>query len=286
MIWHIPLSNRGIFRITGEDARHFLQGLLTNDMQKASATNTLYACLLTPQGKFLYDCFVCEHEGGFLLDVGRDSLDGMLQKLQRYKLRSKVVLEDATPAYEVAALIGENVAKEVGLEEKEGATLRRQDNILYMDPRTRALGARAIIAAGSKPLFALGSEEQYEALRIACGVPDSNDLEKEGDFPLQFGFDALRAVDFTKGCYVGQEVTTRTKHRGGIRKRIVTVSATQPLGRGSALTVDGKTIGHLLSCRGVHALAQVSIDAWEQVQGNAMVLCEGQVVVLQAPGYI
>lgn len=285
MIWHIPLLNRGVLRITGEDTRHFLQGLLTNNIEHVTATNTLYACLLTPQGKFLYDCFVCEYEGGFLLDVRRDSLEEMLQKLQRYKLRAKVMLEDVSTAYEVAAMTGENIPSTLGLGDKEGATLSTQGNIIYIDPRTRALGARTIIVKGSKPLFELGSEEQYEALRIACGVPDSNDLEKEGDFPLQFGFDALHAVDFTKGCYVGQEVTTRTKHRGGIRKRIVTVSAGQPLGRGNVLMMDGKTIGHLLSCQGVYALAQISIDAWEQVQGNATVLCEGQAVVLQAPGY-
>ena len=286
---YIPLETRGVLQITGDDAHIFLQGLITNNIEWVTSKRSIYACLLTPQGKYLYDFFISAVSGGFLLDIHRASRGAMLQTLKRYKLRSKVELQDVSDSYRVVAFPEKDAIAALGLQQDAGNASFTGGGVFYVDPRYAPLGVRAILSHDTNipDGFLLGELSGYEALRVKCGVPDGvKDMVSEKDFPMQFGFDALHAIDFNKGCYVGQEVTARTKHRGGIRKMPVKVTASQSLPEcGSTLTIEDKIIGTLLSSSGNLGIAQIQKEAWEKYPEHKA-SCSGIDVELKLPDWL
>ena len=216
-----PLPHRGVLEIQGEDKTAFLQGLISNDINGVTPENAIYATLMSPQGRFLYDFFIMERDGSYFLDVEAGRLADLVKKLSLYKLRSAVRLIPR-PDLKVFALWGDNVAKKFGLKEERGQAMPG----LYMDPRLIELGVRGM---GEIPPFETTSLEEYEVHRLKLGVPEGGrDLIPEKSILLESGLDELNAISWTKGCYIGQELTTRTKFLGLVRKRLLPVRIEGP----------------------------------------------------------
>lgn len=228
------LSDRSVLAVSGEDARSYLQGIITNDIHKATAEKAVFAVLLSPQGKYLFEFFIIEHEGRLLLETDKARLPDLIKRLMMYRLRAKVVFEEVA-ALQVAAVWNE--APVAG--------------IAYDDPRLPALGKRVLTSQ------ALKSIADYDAYRISLGVPEGGkDLIVDRSILLEFGYDHLHAIDFKKGCYVGQEVTARSKHRATLHKYIHCVSADFPLPpSGTIIMSNGRELGEMRSSCGTTGLA-------------------------------
>ncbi|MCZ7660764.1 MAG: folate-binding protein [Xanthobacteraceae bacterium] len=213
------LPDRGVLKVAGDDARKFLNGIITADTAKVAPRQPCYAALLTPQGKIIADFIVAEADaedgGGFFLDCPRALASTLVERLGFYKLRAKVTVEELP----LAVLAVWNPAGATG------------HGLCYPDPRLPALGTRCILPAEAAAEAAadlgtsLGAAEDYEAHRIALGVPRGGlDFAYNDAFPHEADMDQLNGVDFAKGCYVGQEVVSRVEHRGTARARVVPVA--------------------------------------------------------------
>ena len=259
----IPLPHRGVLSVVGEERRIFLQGLVSNDLNKMSETQAQWSAFLTPQGKYLHEFFVVEQGDALLLEGEAARLNDLRKRLTMYKLRAKVtiaVVEDLT----VHVLLGDDL----GLTEA-GAAKPLGSGVVFADPRLAAAGLRALLprddaaavltAAG----FAPGDAAEYERLRLSLGLPDgSRDLVIEKSLLLENGFDELRGVDFQKGCYMGQELTARTKYRGLVKKRLMPVTIDGPTPEpGTLLMLNGSEAGEMRSAAGDIGLALVRLEA-------------------------
>ena len=272
------LDERGVLALGGPDARPFVQGLISNDIESVGATRAIYATLLTPQGKFLHDFFVVALGELLLFDCEGARRAELERRLTFYRLRANVTIE-AKDEYLVAALFGDGALAAVGLDAAEGHANPFAAGIVYTDPRWSAAGARAILprdgacqaleAAGLAP----ASADDYDRLRLAHALPDgSRDMGVEKGFVLENGLEALNGVDFDKGCYVGQELTARTKHRGKIRKGIYRVDIEGPApAPGAPVTLGGRDAGEMRSSRDGIGLALLRIEMVEQAAGAPLV---------------
>ena len=261
------LSDRAVISLSGPEARGFLQNLVTNDLEKLEPGRGLYAALLSPQGKIGFDFFLVEGEGALLLDVAAAARDPLLKKLKLYRLRAKV---EITPREELGVYAG-----------LTGEAVRRA--VSFIDPRDPALPARSIGAVAEMPAGLPGPESYHDA-RLALGVPEGGDFGFEKIFALDGGLDELHAVSFEKGCYVGQELTARMKHRATSRKRPIRVSASQDLPPpGTPLSREGGDIGEIIAVYGTHGFASVRLDKL----GNATDAAIGDVpVTLVKPAWL
>jgi len=279
---YVELGERGVVAVSGPDARAFLQGLVSNDVLRVSPARAVYAALLTAQGRYLHDFFIAEIGGALCLDCEAARRDDLLRRLKVYKLRSKVTLEDLTARMGVVALPGAHAAA-LGLAGEPGAAKEIAGGSVFADPRLVALGARAILpreaiaptlaAAG----FAPGNAGDYEALRLSLGVPDgSRDLPVEKALLLESGFDELNGVDWKKGCYVGQELTARTKYRGLVKKRLLPVRIEGPVpAPGTAVGAGGAEAGEMRSASGDLGLALLRLDAVDRALAEGAALSAG-----------
>jgi tRNA-modifying protein YgfZ len=249
------LDNRAILVLTGADVVEFLQNLITNDMVQVTDTRAMYSALLTAQGKFLHDFFVLKWGDDLLLDVATDRKDDLVRRLTMYKLRANVTLSDG--AFDVYALFGETP------ESPAGTVTEKGDRLHYIDPRLSALGTRIITPRGSKPETDAAEVPYavYDAHRIALGIPEGgSDIIPEKNFLLEANFEELNGVSFSKGCYVGQELTARTKHRAKIKKRLFQITFDGELTPGQTITSGGKEIAEVRSVQNGHGLALTRID--------------------------
>jgi tRNA-modifying protein YgfZ len=262
------LDDRAVIAIAGPEARPFLQALITNDIEKLDAGKGLYAALLTPQGKILFDFFLVEGDGAILIDCPSPSRDALVRRFSLYKLRSKVQIE-VRDQLAVLALWQGSVTRQA---------------ISYPDPRLSELGLRAIIAKGEMPADHISSAE-YQQHRLALGVPESADFGSDRMFALDADLDELHAIDFDKGCYVGQELTARMKHRGTARKRLLPVEFAQARAHGSSITMGGKEIGEVTSEYGLRGFAQVRLDRMTEA-GAAVPQAGEQAIKLIKPSWL
>ena len=253
------LANRGVIAVAGEDRVEFLQGLISNDVTKVAPGKAVWAALLTPQGRFLNDMFVVDAGfGTLLLETEREKAPALARKLGMYKLRSKVTVEDRSATMDVAVVFGPGAEKHNAV---PGA-------LSYIDPRLPELGVRVLTPAGQAGKM-LGLPEaplaDYESLRLSLGVPDgSRDLPVEKALLLESGFDELNGVDWKKGCYMGQELTARTKYRGLVKKRLFPVKVEGALpAPGTAIERNGEEVGEIRSGAGNRALAMLRLEALE-----------------------
>ncbi|WP_299297594.1 folate-binding protein [uncultured Tateyamaria sp.] len=228
------MSDRHIFRLTGPDTRSFLQGLVTNDVNGVDE-GLVYAALLTPQGKYLADFFLFAQDGAVHLDAHASQADALRQRLTMYKLRADVAIEDAD------------------LHLHRGLDSTPSDGM--NDPRHGALGWRAYRATPQTD-----DTTDWTALRVAHRVPETGIELHPDTYILEAGFEALHGVDFRKGCYVGQEVTARMKHKTRLRKGLATVEVHGDAATGSDITADGKPVGTLHSRAGNRAIAYLRYD--------------------------
>ena len=275
------LERRGVLAVTGPDAVTFLQGLVTADIGTASPQRGVYGAMLTPQGKFLHDFFVVAHGDSLLIDCDAERAPDLLRRLTLHKLRAKVELADTTASWTVAAVFGESAASALGLGPERGAAAPFGNGIAMIDPRLAEIGARVLVpdmgaltAAG----LTTAPEEAYERLRITLGLPDgARDIAVERNGVLEAGFDELGGVAWEKGCFMGQEVTARTKYRGLVKKRLVPVTFDGPPPPAETpLTKDGRTVGELRSAVDGIGLAMIRLDAL--ADGGDYALGEGRAV--------
>ncbi len=250
------LENRGILRVSGEDRMSFMQGLVSNDVRKASPERALHSAFLTAQGKFLHEFFLLESNEAFLLDAESARLADLKKRLSLYKLRAKVVIEEA-PELKVAAAFGEKPDKPAG------TAWLVEGGMAYVDPRLAEAGLRFILAddKGLSP-YAMTDFAEYDLHRLGLGLPDgSRDLLPEKSILLENGFEELNGVDWEKGCYCGQELTARTRYRGLIKKRLFPVRIEgSPPPPGLPITKDGEEAGEMRSARGKRGLALLRLD--------------------------
>jgi tRNA-modifying protein YgfZ len=289
----ILLDGRGVLALGGAEARALLQGLITNDIQKVSAARAIYAALLTPQGKFLHDFLIAETAGTLLFDCEGPRRADLLRRLMMYRLRAKVDIRDATEDWAVAALIGEGAGSKLGLGPEAGSAMAHEGGIAFVDPRLAGLGVRLILpkARADAALNALadrrGAFEDYEAHRLALGVPDgSRDIEVEKTFLLEANAEALHAVDFDKGCYVGQELTARTKRRANLKWRLYPVAITGRAASGP-VTSGGKDIGALRTAAAGHGLAYLRIEDAEAAEASGSPMRAGDAeLTIRTPDWL
>ena len=260
------LPERALIRLAGPDWRSFLQGLITQDVETLEAGETRYAALLTPQGRLLYDLFIVAENGGALLDVPAEGREALLGRLRLYRLRAKVEIEPAES--EVVALFGESA--------DPPASWRR-------DPRLPSLGWRGVDLAapqGAQP----ASTEDYDLHRLACGVPDlARDALSDRVYALEANFDLLNAVDFRKGCFVGQEITSRMKRRSVVKSRMVPLRFEGPTPPPGAEVLNGSLrAGEVRSGAEGVALALLRLDR----AVDATLSVEGRPVTLDIPEWL
>jgi tRNA-modifying protein YgfZ len=266
----VLLEDRGIVAVSGPDRRVFLQGLVSNDVEKVAADCAVYAALLTAQGKYLHDFIMVDPDNGeaIWLDAEVARLADLRRRLSIYRLRAKVEITER-PELAVAAIFGDGGLAALGFSITPGTARPKDDGVLLVDPRLAELGARAILPRDAlRPaLAAIGLKEAevaaYDRHRLTLGIPDgSRDLLPDKSILLEAGFDELNGVDWQKGCYVGQELTARTKYRGLIKRRLfpVRIDGTAPA-PGTIVMIDGKDVGEMRSSCPGQGLALLRLDA-------------------------
>jgi hypothetical protein len=278
------LPDRGVLKVVGDGARNFLHGLVTADTLKLAPGTACFAALLTPQGKIIADFFIAEAPaadgGGFFLDIPRALSTPLVAKLNLYKLRAKVLIEDLSDTHGMMAAW-------------DGAGSTRY-GLCYADPRLPALGLRVMlsphrVAEAARELgAAVVDAGEYDAHRIALGIPHGGVDFGYGDaFPHEADMDQLGGVDFVKGCYVGQEVVSRMEHRGTARTRAVPLRyAGAAPAAGSAITADGRQIGIFGSSALGHAIAMMRLDRAAEALASGETLTAGDVPVhLEKPAW-
>jgi tRNA-modifying protein YgfZ len=271
------LPDRGVVKVVGDDARRFLNGLVTNDMARMAPGRPAFAALLTPQGKIIVDFIVteamAEDGGGLFLDCPRALAPDLVEKLNFYKLRAKVLCEDLSDVLGVMAIWNNAGESEYGLS--------------YPDPRLPALGMRVMLpphlaAEAAADLGAtLADAESYDAHRIALGVPRGGSDFIYGDtFPHEADMDQLNGIDFDKGCYVGQEVVSRVEHRASARSRVVPIAYDDfsPLS-GLPIMAGEKQVGTLCSTAKGRGLALMRLDRVEDVLAKGIALEAGGISI-------
>ena len=224
------LEDRGILFVDGADAKDFLQNIITNDINKVSDAKSCFASLLTPQGKFLFDFLVIKHKKGYFLDCEKIQIDELFKQLSLYKLRSNVQILNLSNEFVVAALSYEKFKSLKSSEDELGFTIRYEEDPILLDPRNKKLGARLVINLEKlylslKKLDLKSSKlEEYYNLSFDLGIPQKNTNKlKNKIFGIECNFEELNAINFKKGCYVGQENTSRIKLRNKLRRRILPV---------------------------------------------------------------
>jgi tRNA-modifying protein YgfZ len=257
------LPMRGVLAVTGEDRVAFLQGLVSNDVAMAEPGHAVWAALLTPQGKWLADFFILSDGDRLLLDCERAQAEMLRQRLSRYRLRSRAVLSD-TALQVYVAWDGEADGTEIAAR----------------DPRLPEAGWR-ILSTSDIPANA--TETDWDLHRLTLGLPDgSRDMETEKTVLLEAGFDELNGVSWTKGCYMGQELTARTKYRGLLKRRLVPVRVDGAVpAPGAQIMLDGRDVGTMRSAQGQRGMAVVRLDALEKVLTS-----EGAMVTPMVPAWM
>ena len=265
------LPDRSVLSVAGEDAAGFLHGLVTNDVEHLAMGEARYAALLTPQGKILFDFLVYRAPGAFFIDCPAASAADLAKRLGFYRLRAKVTIANLSDDEAVAAS---------WRGEPDGV-----EGFVFADPRDARLGFRAILPREAARALGAPRPEDYEAHRIAIGAPKGGLDFPYGDaFPHDANMDLLNGVDFEKGCYVGQEVVSRMRHRGGARKRIVRVKLAAPGAPVGAPVLAGETlVGSLGSSAGADALALLRLDRIADAESANRLTAGGVGVEIEKP---
>jgi folate-binding protein YgfZ len=293
-------AGRGCLAVEGEEARGFLQGLLTNDVMRVSRERAIYAALLSAQGRLLHDLFLVEppasgdKPAGLLLEGEAARLEDLRKRLTLYKLRAKVAIRDERETYSVVLLWGRGALEALGLQPEPGRARRFGHGVAFVDPRLTALGVRALLppgdAAGTveQAGFAASPLSDYRRLRLSLGVPEGNaDLPAERALPLENGFEELHGVDFKKGCYIGQEVTARMKYRALVKKRLlpVTIRGEAPA-PGTPVMLGEREAGELRSAEDGQGLALLRLDLVDEATAETPLIAGPAALTAHKPDWL
>ena len=289
-ISYAHLTDRGIISISGPDSRDFLQGLISNDITQVSSSKAIYAALLTPQGKYLFDFFISQLGEKLLIECEKNRINDLIKRLQLYKLRANTDLLNETEDYSILAFWGDGVNEAMGLNKMvQGYAKEKSGGVQMIDPRLEAAGGRVILPInsleieikliGAKP----ASLFDYDLHRLKLGLPNaSSDLVIDKALLIESGFDELNGIDWNKGCYMGQELTARTKYRGLVKKRLVlvTIEGATPA-PGTPIMVGDKNVGEMRSSNGNNGIALLRLDQLENEAAQYM--CEQTVLTPRKP---
>ena len=248
------LEDRGILFIDGTDAKDFLQNIITNDINKVSENASCFASLLNPQGKFLFDFIIIKHKKGYFIDCEKKQIDELFKQLSVYKLRSNVQILNLSNEFVVAALSYEKFRSIEGSKDELGFTLKHEEDHILLDPRNKKLGARLIINLEKLNLvlkkleLKSSSQDEYYNLSFDLGIVQKNtDMLKNKLFGIECNFEELNAIDFKKGCYVGQENTSRIKLRNKLTKRLFPIKIIEGnINEGDSIFNENSEIGKVL----------------------------------------
>jgi folate-binding protein YgfZ len=248
------LDDRAILYLNGEDTKEFLQNLISNDINKVSETNTCFASLLSPQGKFLYEFIIIKHKSGYLIDCEKSQADELYKQLSIYKLRSKVEILNLSNEFVVAAFSHEKFLTFDEAQDVSGFTLKYREDPIFLDPRNKQLGARLIINL-EKLYLSLKKLDLHDANlrgyysfshKLGIVPKDLNKLQNKL-FGIECNYEELNGIDFKKGCYVGQENTARIKLKNKLSKRLLPISAIDgKLTEGESIYYNENEIGKVL----------------------------------------
>ena len=249
----IILENRGLISIIGEDAKEYLQNIITNDINKVSRSSTIFSALLSPQGKYLFDFFVIKNDRGYLLDCDGNSVKSLIDNLSKYKIRSKVEIKDISSSNVVGIIHYENfkmIQKELN---KQTFTLHFRDSPVFVDPRDSDLGARIISPLEKLYLtikklnLKIVENNSYFKKAFLKGIPVEGLMSLQNQlFGLEINFEKLNAIDFKKGCYVGQENTARMKLKNKIRRQLMSIKTEKSVKIGDEIKYNDNVIGKIL----------------------------------------
>ena len=249
----ILLEDRGLISITGEDSKNFLQNIITNDVEKVSTSNSIFSALFTPQGKYLFEFFLLLTKEGFLLDCDNNFTNEIITYLSKYKLRSKIEIKDISTNHVIGLISLEKFTEIQNNENKNTDTIVYRDSPVFVDPRNKKLGARILSTLEKLHLtikkldLKITKAENYFIDAHALGIPIKGvENLKEQLFGLEANFEELKAIDFKKGCYVGQENTARMKLKNKLRRRLLPIKFDQELSIGDELKYNNITIGKVL----------------------------------------
>ena len=249
----IILEKRGVILISGEDAKSFLQNIVTNDIEKVTKKNSVFSALLSPQGKYLNEFFIIQSKKGYLLDCSEDSTNDLLDTLNKYKLRSNVQFKDLSSEF-VVGIINHEKFKELQVEiGSEDNTIYYRDTPIFSDPRNKRIGARIfsnlekLYMTVKKLNLKIIDSSEYYLLIYKLGIPEKGiKYLKDKLFGLEANFEELQAIDFKKGCFVGQENTARMKLKNKLRRRLLPLETSERLDVGAELKYENSKVGVIL----------------------------------------
>ena len=249
----ILLEDRGLISITGEDNKNFLQNIITNDVEKVSLSSTIFSGLFTPQGKYLFEFFLIQLKNGYLLDCDNKFTNEIINHLSKYKLRSKIQIQDVSSEHVIGIISSDKFLDIQKSENKTSDTILYRNSPLFIDPRNNKLGARIVSTLEKLHLtikklkLKIVEPNIYFVNAHSLGIPIKGiENLKEQLFGLEANFEELQAVDFKKGCYIGQENTARMKLKNKLRRRLMAVKVDKDIDAGDEVKFNNIVVGKIL----------------------------------------
>ena len=249
----ILLEDRGLISINGDDAKNFLQNIITNDIEKVNNSCSIFSALFTPQGKYFFEFFLIQSKDGYLLDCDSKATKEIINYLTKYKLRSKIEIKDKSNEYIIGIISLEKFNEIQKSENKQTDTIEYRNSSIFIDSRNKKLGARILSTLEKLHLtikkleLKITKPEIYFKEAHILGIPIKGvESLKDQLFGLEANFEELSAIDFKKGCYIGQENTARMKLKNKLRRRLLPISSTEKLNLGEEIFYDKVKIGKIL----------------------------------------
>ena len=247
------LEDRGLLYINGDDAREFLQNIITNNIENVTEDRSCFAALLSPQGKYLYDFIVVKHKSGYFLDCEKQNIEELYKQLNLYKLKSKVEILNLSNEFVVAILSKEKFLSLDNSKDEKGFTIKYREDSIFLDPRSKDLGARLVINLEKLHLslkkleLKISDNKNYHQLSHNLGIAqiDTKKLQNK-IFGIECNFEELNGIDFKKGCYVGQENTARIKLKEKLNKRLFAIKILEGKINSNEIMLEDKEIGKIL----------------------------------------
>ena len=247
------LKDRGVLLISGQDSKDFLQNLVTNDINKVTETQSCFSSLLTPQGKYLFDFMIVKHKDGYFLDCELNQINGLINRLNVYKLNSKIEISNLSHKFQVTVISNEKFISINNSKNHEGTTITYRDDPFFIDPRNKKLGARGIVNLEKLYLsikkldLKLEDSKNYYELSYNLGIAQINTKNlQEKIFGLECNFEELNGIDFKKGCYVGQENTARIKLKNKLSKRLFPIQLIEGELKDEIIKYNDQELGKVL----------------------------------------